>query len=109
MKNKYHAKGCYYLDHFFHSKLERDYFLHLEWLKKQLNVEYFLRQVPFHLPGGTKYVVDFMVQFCDVDSGLFGLRYVDVKGIETPTFIMKKKQVEDLYPIKIEVVKRGDF
>lgn len=55
-----------------------------------------LRQVPFHLPGGVRYVVDFL--FVDRD----GIHFVDVKGHRTSTYKLKKKQVEDLYRVCIE-------
>jgi hypothetical protein len=44
--------------------------------------------------------VDFLV--FDADGHV---RFVDVKGMETPMFVLKKKQVEALYPFTIEVVK----
>lgn len=57
-------------------------------------------QVPFHLPGNVIYRVDFM-EFHNDGT----VHFVDVKGMETNTFILKKKQVEELYaPIKIETV-----
>jgi hypothetical protein len=61
-------------------------------------------QVPFHLPGGVKYVCDFMVLYKD---GL--IDFVDVKGFETAEFKMKKKLVESLYGVEITVIKKGDF
>lgn len=64
-------------------------------------VIFFLRQVPFHLPGNVRYVVDF-VEF--LASGQ--VDFVDVKGMETPEFKLKKKQVECLYPIEIKIVKK---
>lgn len=58
---------------------------------------FFLRQVPFHLPGGVKYVVDFVTFERD---GL--VRFVDAKGMRTPLYVAKKKIVEAQYPIQIE-------
>lgn len=55
-----------------------------------------LRQVPFRLPGGVRYVVDFLYQDRD------GLHFVDVKGFRTRSYINKRKQVEDLYRVTIE-------
>ena len=37
------------------------------------------------------------------------VEYVDVKGRETELFKLKKSVVEAQYPIKIKVVKKGDF
>jgi len=58
------------------------------------------RQVPFHLPGGAKYVVDFVEFRADGT-----VHFIDVKGKETESFRAKKRMVESLYaPIEIEVV-----
>ncbi len=86
------------------SKLESSYYMHLQLLKKAGEVEYFLRQIPFYLPGNVRYVCDFQVFTTDGR-----VIYVDVKGVETNMFKLKKKQVEALYPVEIKVVKRGDF
>jgi hypothetical protein len=60
--------------------------------------------VPFHLAPNSKYVVDFQVF---LESG--DVEFVDVKGMETPEFKTKLKLVEHQYPIKIKIVKKGDF
>lgn len=80
----------------FRSKKERQRYLELVSLTKLKTVKFFLRQVPFYLPGGVKYLLDFLV-FWDNGTQTFE----DVKGMKTPMFIMKKKQVEALYPIQI--------
>ncbi len=59
----------------------------------------FLRQVPFHLPGGVRYVVDFQEFHADGT-----IHFIDVKGMQTAEFKMKKKMVENLYPVEIEVL-----
>lgn len=65
---------------------------------------YQLLQVPLRLPGGVKYVVDF------IEVGIDGqLSYVDVKGQVTQLFRTKKKQVEALYPIKIQCLRCTDY
>lgn len=61
-------------------------------------VAYFLRQVPLYLPGGTRYVVDFQVFEA---NGC--VHYIDAKGRATPVFLVKKREVEHLYPITIEL------
>ncbi len=63
------------------------------------DVIFHLRQVPFHLPGNVKYVVDFVL--FNVDGTV---DFVDVKGMKTPMYILKKKMVENLYPISIKEV-----
>lgn len=62
-------------------------------------IAYFLRQVPLHLPGNTKYVVDFQVFRPDGS-----VEYLDAKGTRTKEFVRNKKQVEDLYPIEIQEI-----
>jgi hypothetical protein len=84
----------------FASKAELRYYNKLQLLKNANEIKFFLRQVPFYLPGGVKYVVDFVV------FGTDGItRFIDVKGFETPMFKAKKKMVEALYPVNIEIVK----
>lgn len=80
----------------FHSKAESKRYLHLEILRREKEISHFLRQVPFHLPGGVKYICDFLVFWTNGDVTI-----EDVKGYKTPTYIMKKKLVESIYPIKI--------
>lgn len=60
---------------------------------------FFLRQVPLHLPGNTKLVIDF-VEFTAAGE----VHFVDTKGMETEVFKLKKRQVEEIYPIKLDVV-----
>jgi len=105
IRHKYGAIRTEYDGISFPSKLEGNYYLYLKQLKAAGEVIQFLRQVPFHLPGNTRYVVDFMIFWKDGN-----IDFTDVKGKETPEFIKNKKQVEDLYfPITIKVVKRGEF
>lgn len=98
-KHKFRAKPCEEDAIKFGSKAERNYYIGLKNKQAAGEVVFFLRQVPFDLPGNTKYFVDFQVFYKDGT-----VAFVDVKGMSTPLFIMKKKQVEDLYPIEIEVV-----
>ncbi|MCP5244853.1 MAG: DUF1064 domain-containing protein [Burkholderiales bacterium] len=83
----------------FDSKKEAKYYGDLKLRKMAGEVLFFLRQVPFHLPGGVTYRVDFQEFHADGS-----VKFVDVKGMETSEFIMKKKMVEDLYPVEIEIV-----
>uniref|UniRef100_A8GLP7 DUF1064 domain-containing protein n=1 Tax=Serratia proteamaculans (strain 568) TaxID=399741 RepID=A8GLP7_SERP5 len=83
----------------FDSKKEAEYFGQLQLLKKAGRVVMILRQVPFHLPGGVKYIADFVIFYTD---GL--VEVVDVKGVRTAEYKMKKKLVEFNYPITIREV-----
>lgn len=80
----------------FSSKKEANRYGELKLLQANGEVLFFLRQVPFHLPGDVKYVCDFMVFWKD-----FNITFEEVKGFRTPSYIDKKKIVEHLYPIKI--------
>ena len=84
----------------FASKAEARYYAQLKLRQAAGEVVFFLRQTPFHLPGGVKYVADFLEFHADGTCHV-----VDVKGMETPAFKAKRRQVEALYPIVIEVVK----
>ena len=81
----------------FASKKEARYYDRLKIMVKADIVLFFLRQVPFHLPGGVKYSVDFQVFYKNGDT-----KFIDVKGHRTKDFIRNKKMVEALYPVKIE-------
>ena len=94
--SKFHAVLCEADGIKFRSKRERKRYLELMALRNAGEVKYFLRQIPFYLPGGTKYVLDFMVFWKDGE-----VTYEDVKGMKTPAFIKNKKQVEALYPVRI--------
>lgn len=83
----------------FSSKKEARYYQTLKLRQAAGEVLFFLRQVPFHLPAGVKYVVDFQEFHADGT-----VHFTDVKGMETPTFKAKRRMVEALYPIKIETV-----
>lgn len=100
VKHKFKAIRCESDSIKFGSKLERAYYHRLKRLQESGEVLFFLRQTAFHLSGNTKYVVDFSVFYADGT-----VSFVDVKGMSTPMFILKKKQVEDLYPIDLEIVK----
>lgn len=93
--SKFHAVICEADGIKFRSKKERARYLELCALK-QAGACWFLRQVPFYLPGNTKYLCDFLVFW---KNGQVTVE--DSKGMRTPLYIMKKKQVEELYPVKI--------
>lgn len=103
-RHKFNAKQVEYDGIKFDSKLEGDFYLHLKLQQQAKQVLFFLRQVPIHLPGGTKLVVDFQVFYADGSC-----RFIDTKGVETTDFLIKKREAEAIYPFEIEVVKRGDL
>lgn len=107
----------------FASKLEARYYQELEFRRKAGEILYFLRQVPFHLPGGVIYRVDFLlVSYHTGFTGCEQLRmegardlrhvdpmvieYVDCKGWDTQAGKNKIKQVEAIYGVKINLVRK---
>lgn len=80
----------------FQSKKESRYYAQLLLAQKSGELLFFLRQVPFHLPGGVVYRADFCEFWKNGD-----VRFVDVKGFKTPMYKVKQKLVEASYPIKI--------
>lgn len=85
----------------FHSAKEAAVYSRLKLLREQGKLDYFLRQVPFDLPGGVKYMCDFMLIWKHTLG--ITIEWVDVKGYDTPVSKMKRKQVEALYGVKISI------
>lgn len=80
----------------FSSKKEARYWGGLLLAQKSGELLFALRQVPFHHSSGVRYVVDF-VEFWRDGS----VRFVDVKGLKTQMYKVKKKMVETEFPIQI--------
>lgn len=98
-KHKFRAKPTQVDGFKFPSQKEARYYVNLKLRVRAGEVLFFLRQVPIHLPGGTKLVIDFLEFHAD---GM--VHFVDTKGIKTETFKIKRREVEALYPFDIEVV-----
>lgn len=89
--------------HRFDSKVEHRYKKHLEELQRAGHVLFFLRQVPFHLPGGVRYVCDFQVFWTD---GC--VTFEDPKGMQTPEFKLKMRLMDVHCPwVCIELIDRS--
>ena len=95
--SKYGSRRCEYDGQKFDSMKECDYYKRLKLLQRAGDVLMFLRQVPFHIPGDVKYLVDFQIFWASGEIG-----FVDVKGFKTAEYKLKKKLVEHHYPIVIE-------
>lgn len=85
------------------SLLEAAYSLYLDQLKKIGAIAYYRRQQSFRLRGGTRYVVDFVVYSCrslapGVKTPQGTHEYIDVKGVETPEFKIKRNEIHAAYP-----------
>lgn len=99
IKHKFRAKRCEVDDIKFSSKKECKRYLELKILQQKGDILFFLLQVPFRLPGGVKYICDFLVFWADGNVTI-----EDVKGVKTPLYILKKKQVEELYQVTIQEI-----
>ena len=97
--HKYNAQAVVIDGIRFDSAKEGRYYGELKLRQRAGEVLCFLRQVPIHLPGQTRLVIDFLEFHTDG-----GVHFVDTKGVQTETFKLKRRQVEDLYPFDIEVV-----
>lgn len=80
----------------FSSKKEARYWESLQIAMRSKELLFVLRQVPFHHSSGVRYVVDFVEFWANGD-----VRFVDVKGVKTPMYKVKKKMIEAEFPIKI--------
>lgn len=96
IRHKFNAKKTELDGIKFDSKKEGRRYEELKLLRKAKEIVFFLRQVPFDLPGNVKYKIDFQIFWQDGS-----VTFEDVKGMRTPQYIMKKKMVEALYPITI--------
>jgi len=96
IRHKYNARPTELDGIRFSSKREAKYYSDLLLAQRSGDLLFFLRQVPFHLPGNVRYVCDF-AEFWKSGE----VRFSDIKGFRTPMYILKKKQVEAIYPIKI--------
>jgi len=104
--SKYHAKRTTVDGIAFASKAEASFYSTLQLLKAGGKIESFQCQVPFTLYADIVYICDFLVKF----PGGFE-RVVDVKGVMTPEFRIKRKLwVKDygfLYGGDIVIVRNG--
>lgn len=83
------------------SKAEARYADKLDIAQKSGELLFYLRQVPFELPGSTTYRADFLEFWIDGTVCV-----TDVKGFETPEFKIKKALLEETYPVSLKIVKK---
>jgi hypothetical protein len=91
----------------YHSRKEARYAADLELRRKAGEISFWLEQVPFRLPGDTVYRLDFAVfeKFDEFGGNLlWRIKWVEVKGKDLQLGKIKRKQTEELYGIRIELV-----
>lgn len=99
-RHKYNAKQTTIDNIIFPSKKEADYYCNLKLRQKSGEVLFFLRQIPFYLPGGIIYRCDFL-EFRTDNS----VHFIETKGMKTPDFKLKMQLVEEAYPlVEIEII-----
>ncbi|WP_445506809.1 DUF1064 domain-containing protein [Niallia sp. 03190] len=114
MKNKYGARKTIIDNIAFDSKVEAKYYEQLKWLLQAKQIKSFKCQPKFLLQEGFKkngetirkieYIADFEIHNLDGS-----IEIVDVKGVETKDFILKKKMFLKRYdyPLKIVTLDRS--
>src|SRR5690606_3321639 len=105
MKHKFGAKPTTRAGRRYGSKLEASYAGRLSMLKSSGKLLFWLEQVPFSLPGGTVYRLDFMEFWAPTGNDQGDVVFTEVKGYDTPMGSLKIKQVSDLYGVEINVVR----
>ena len=90
----------------YHSKKERDAAQLLDIRQAAGEIDFWLRQVPFPLPGKTKYVLDFITfkRRTGALAGLYQVEYIEVKGYRIRLGEIKRRQAEEIYGIKVIVI-----
>ena len=101
INHKFHAKQTINDGIKFSSKLEARYYEKLKLLQQSGEVIGSFRQIPIHLQGNIKYVMDFLVFYSDGTC-----EGIEVKGFETKTWLMKQRMLKEAYPwFTLRVVK----
>ncbi|MGG1291397.1 DUF1064 domain-containing protein [Bacillus smithii] len=108
-KTKYGSKKVEIDGHVFDSKIEARYYQQLKWLQEHNQILFFrlqpryLLQEAFRKNGKAfrkiEYIADFEVHHLDGS-----IEVIDVKGMETEAFKIKRKLFEKKYPHKLSLV-----
>lgn len=96
---KYGNKKTEYLGRTYSSKLEAECARELDRMKKEGKILFFLEQVPLKLAGKNRHYVDFLVFYPDT------VEFIESKGRDLPLGKLKREQCEEIYGIKIWVIK----
>lgn len=99
IRHKFNAKHTEIDGKRFPSKMEGRYYSQLLKRVEAGEILFFLRQIPFDLPGNLTYRADFMTFLSDGS-----VEIIDVKGMDTPISKLKRRQVEASYPVAIKIV-----
>lgn len=100
VRSKYNAQAIEFEGITYHSKAELAFELHLRFLKTMGRVIWWTRQVPFYLPGGKRYLADYLVRMVKGNP----IRIIDVKGADTKVSILKRSVIQGLTDVRVELV-----
>lgn len=100
---KYHAVKTTIDGITFASKREAHYYLIYKRLAEVGKIKDLQLQIKFPFVYNGKKIFTYIADFSYIDNA--GTHIIDVKGVETPIFRLKKKLIESQYGIEIEVVK----
>ena len=110
LRPKYGNKQCIVDGRRFDSLLEGRRYQRLAWLRGQGFIKWFLCQVPFRLPGGITYRVDFLIRWSQeaILQGLSTevLTLEDAKGMLTDKSRIKIRQVEEIYGETVTLINK---
>jgi len=103
-RNKYGAESSWIDGIRFASKAEAKYYLMLKYRERLGEVTDVRLQEPFTVLGPKGQVVTtYRADFCFWDASEGRQRVIDVKGVQTPLFKLKKRVVEAFLGITIEL------
>jgi dsDNA-binding SOS-regulon protein len=102
VKHKFFAQPCQRGEQKFSSKLERSVYDQLVNLKESGKILFFLMQVPIHLSGGVRHLIDFFVA-TPTDCYFIEVKAASKKA-RAPIGEMKRKQAEEILGVEIHVV-----
>lgn len=112
--NKYHNKKVIVDNIQFDSVAESKYYLQLKWLKQAKQIKEFKLQPKFLLlekfrkNGKTFREINYRADF-EIHNLDGTIEIVDVKGVETPEFKLKRKLFEKRYELSLKVVTLDDI
>lgn len=105
-RNKYGAKRTVVDGILFDSKAEASYYSMLKMREKAGDVSAVELQRPFSLLGPKgELICTYKADFCFWDHKADKFRVVDVKGVETSVFKLKRKMMKILLGIEVETTK----
>jgi hypothetical protein len=109
MATKYNSKSIELDGHIFDSKIEARYYQQLKWLEANKQILFFriqpryLLQEAFEKDGKKHRKIDYLADF-EIHHLDGSIEVVDVKGMETTDFKIKRKLFEKKYPHKLSLV-----